>query len=104
MHILHRVFVSIKEQLNINLYLNQQTIRIIKDGFNKYLLDHAFSDFSIDYNSISNKIHPTKLTDKDGYPLDSINASDIGVKFSDDKVADNYLLDALYFDSDLEGK
>ena len=104
MHTLHRVFVSIKEQLNINLYLNQQTIRIIKDGFNKYLLDHAFSDFSIDYNSISNKIHPTKLTDKDGYPLDSINASDIGVKFSDDKVADNYLLDALYFDSDLEGK
>ena len=102
MHTLHQVFRSIKEQLDINAYLNQQTIRIVKAGFNKYLLDHAFSDFSIGYNNVANKIHPTKFTDTDGKPLKSINASDVGVKFSDDKVADNYLLDALYYDSDLE--
>ena len=99
---LHSVFVNIKESLDINIYLNQQTINVIKAGFNKYLLDHAFSDFSIGYNKVTNKIHPTKLTDKDGEALESINASDIGVKFLNERVADNYLFEELYFDSDLE--
>jgi len=51
---------------------------------------------------VANKIHPTKFTYANGNPRESIDASDVGVKFSDDKVADNYLLDALYYDSDLE--
>jgi type III restriction enzyme len=102
MQTLHQVFISIREQLDINFYLNQQTIRIVRAGFNKYLLDHAFSDFSIEYNKITNEIHPTKFTDKSGKPLHSINASDIGVKFSDEKVANSYFLDRLYYDSDLE--
>ena len=99
---LHHAFLELQEKLDINLYLNQQTIRIVRAGFNKYLLDHAFADFSIGYNKVANEIHPTKLTDKKGEPLESINASDVGVKFSDGNVADSYLLDALYYDSELE--
>jgi len=99
---IHRVFISMRRELDINLYLNQQTIGIMRYGFNKHLLDNAFSNFAISYSSVTNEIHPTKFTDRDGSPLDSINASDIGVKFSDTKVADNYLLDRLYYDSDLE--
>ncbi len=99
---LHRVFISMKKDLDINIYLNQQTISVIRGGFNKYLLDHAFSDFAIGYNKVTNKIHPTKLTDRDGKPLESINASDVGVHFLDERVADNYLFEELYFDSDLE--
>jgi len=99
---LHKVFKSIKEQLDINFYLNQQTIRTVRAGFNKYLLDHAFSDFSIGYNNVSNKIHPTKLTDEKGKPLKSINANDVGVKFSNENVAKSYLFKELYYDSDLE--
>ncbi len=103
MQTLHQVFVKIRDRLDINVYLNIQTVRVIKSGFNKYLLDNAIDKFSIGYNSISHEVHPTKLTDKDGKPLESINASDVGIHLIDDeKVAQNYFFNELYYDSDLE--
>jgi len=103
MQTLHQVFLNLREKLNINTYLNIQTVRIIKNGFNRYLLSKSMDKFSIGYKTISNEVHPTKLTDKDGKPLESINASEVGVYFADDeKVADSYFFNELYFDSDLE--
>ncbi len=105
---LHKVFYHLRSEVNINLYLNMQTIRTIKGGFNKYLLDNAMGKFFIGYNKISNgtHIHPTLLTDNDGEPLKEIDSSSVGVieGSSSDKVANNYLFEELFFDSELERK
>ncbi len=99
---IHQACLNLKDEFNINNYRNEQTIRIIKNGFNKYLLDNAMDKFSIGYKTISNEIHPTKLTDNQGNALKEINASDVGVFDGDDKVADNYLFEELFYDSNLE--
>ncbi len=103
---LHKVFYDLRNEVNINLYLNMQTIRTIKGGFNKYLLDNAMGKFFIGYNKISNgtHIHPTVFTDNDGKPLPEIESSAVGVieGSSSDKVADNYLFEEVFFDSELE--
>ncbi|MGE0738449.1 type III restriction-modification system endonuclease [Sulfurimonas sp.] len=103
---LHKVFYDLQNELNINLYLNMQTIRTIRGGFNKYLLDNAMDKFSIGYNQISNTmhIHPTALTDNNGKPLEEIDSSAVGVieGSSIDRVASNYLFEEVFFDSELE--
>jgi len=99
---IHKVLVELKEKLNINQYLNIQTIRSIKSGFNKFLLDNAISDFEVGYNTISNNIHPTKFTDEKGNAKINFNPSDLGVYHSEDRVGKNYLFDQLYYDSYLE--
>lgn len=103
---LHKVFYDIRSEMNINLYLNMQTIRTIRSGFNKYLLDNALSKFLIGYNRISSgtHIHPTAFTNIDGEPLIKIDASNIGVieGINSDKVANNYLFEEVFFDSELE--
>lgn len=99
---LHKVFLDIRPSIDINLYKNKGTIRTIKAGFGKYLLDNSINKFSIGYKKVSNALHPTKFTDAKGFPLEEINAHDLGVYFSEEKVADNYLFDALFYDSDLE--
>jgi len=99
---LHQVFIELKGKLNINDYLNIQTIRIIRDEFNHYLLKNAIDKFSIGYKKVSNSIHPTKFTNAKGILKSSINSSDVGVQLSAKLVADNYLLNELYYDSDLE--
>ena len=99
---LHTVFGEIRGNIDINLYKNRGTIRTIKSGFGKYLLDNSINKFSIGYNKVSNALHPTKFTDENGKVLEEINAHDLGVHFSKDKAADNYLFDALFYDSDLE--
>ncbi len=96
---LHKCFLQKKE---INNYLNQSTIRLMKEKFNNYLMSCALSKFEIEYKKITNSIHPTKLTDKNGKVKKEINSSDIGVEYSSEKVANNYLFDELFFDSDLE--
>ncbi|MGB1205144.1 MAG: type III restriction-modification system endonuclease [Chitinophagales bacterium] len=89
--------------ININSYLNAATIRMMKQDFNNFLMSNAIDKFSIAYKKVSNSIHPTKLTDKNGEALKEIaTASDIGVLQSADKVANHYLLDELYYDSELE--
>ena len=63
---------------------------------------NAIDKFSIEYQKVSNSIHPTKLTDERGNVLKEITASDIGVLYSDEKVADSYFFDELFYDSELE--
>lgn len=99
---IHQAFVD--ADIEIDQYLNASTIRIIKQGFNEFLMHNAIDKFSIGYQKVNNSIHPTKLTDAQGNPLEEINAGDIGVHFSEDNVADNYYFEELFYDSDLEKK
>lgn len=100
---LHKAFVAVKDDLNINDYLSHQTIRTIKAQFHKYLLDHAFSKFHIGYQQVSNKVHPTVFTDDSGNPYKSIPAHNLGTKYDDTaKAADQYLFEEVFFDSPLE--
>jgi len=99
---IHQAFVD--ADIEIDQYLNASTIRIIKQGFNEFLMHNAIDKFSIGYQKVNNSIHPTKLTDAEGMPLEEINAGDIGVQFNEDKVADNYYFEELFYDSDLEKK
>lgn len=87
---------------DINKFLNQTTLRVIKQNFDHYLMANAIDKFSIEYKKVSNNIHPTKLTDEKGNVLKEISASDVGVLFSDENVANSYFFDELYYDSDLE--
>ena len=87
---------------DINKFLNQTTLRVIKQNFDHYLMANAIDKFSIEYKKVSNNIHPTKLTDEKGNVLKEISASDVGVLFSDDDVANSYFFDELYYDSGLE--
>jgi len=89
-------------KIKINQYLNPTTIRIIKQNFDNFLMYNAIDKFSIEYQKVSNSIHPTKLTDEKGTILSEITASDIGALYSDEKVADTYFFDELYYDSELE--
>ena len=97
---IHQAFIDSK--IDINKYLNPTTIRIIKQNFDNFLMYNAIDKFSIEYKKVSNNIHPTKLTDEKGRVIDEITASDVGVLYSDEKVADNYFFDELFYDSELE--
>lgn len=99
---IHQAFVD--ADIEIDQYLNASTIRIIKQGFNEFLMHNAIDKFSIGYQKVNNSIHPTKLTDSEGNPLAEINAGDIGVQIGDAKVANNYYFNELFFDSELEMK
>ena len=92
----------INSEIEINQFLNQRTIRLIEERFNFHLMANAIDKFSIEYKKVSNNIHPTKLTDGKGTVREEISASDVGVLFSDEKVAQSYFFDGLYYDSDLE--
>lgn len=92
----------IDAEIDINKYLNQKTLRVIKHNFDFFLMTQAFDKYSIEYKKVSNSIHPTKLTDEKGNVLKEISASDVGVLFSDEDVADSYFFEELYYDSDLE--
>lgn len=94
----------IDSHININKFLNSATVRIIKQKFENYLMYNAIDKFGIEYQKVSNEIHPTKFTDEKGNVLKEISASDVGVMYSKNKVADNYLLDELFYDSELEKK
>jgi type III restriction enzyme len=97
---IHKAFIASK--IDINKYLNPTTIRIIKQNFDNFLMYNAIDKFSIEYKKVSNSIHPTKLTDEKGNILSEITASDVGVLYSDEKVADTYFFDELFYDSELE--
>jgi type III restriction enzyme len=87
---------------DINKYLNQTTLRVIKQNFDYFLMANANDKFSIEYKKVSNNIHPTKLTNEKGDLLTEISATDIGVLHSDEEVAKTYFFDELYYDSELE--
>jgi type III restriction enzyme len=97
---LHRSFTQ--TGININDYLNVSTIRMLKQKFDMYLLCNAIDMFGIGYQKVTNTLHPTKFTKSNGEVLKEISASDVGVLYSDEKVANNYLFDELFYDSELE--
>ena len=97
---LHYCFT--KTKIEINKYLNQTTLRLLKQKFDNYLMYKALSKFQIEYQKVSSSIHPTKFTNIDGDIKKEVDASDIGVFYSDEKVADNYFLEELFYDSELE--
>ena len=100
---LHKAFVSVQSTIDITDYLNIQTVRKIKSGFSKFLLNNSFNKFFLDYNLISNSMHPTKFTDVQGEPRSEVMASDLGV-YNDDalKPLDKYLFEDVFYDSELE--
>ncbi len=97
---IHQSFIDTKT--DINKYLNISTIRIIKQKFDNYLMYNAIDKFEIEYKQITSSIHPTKLTTKDGVLKENINASDIGTFYCDEKPADSYFYNELFYDSILE--
>jgi len=97
---IHSCFI--KTEVNINHYLNQSTLRIIKQKFDSYLMYKALNKFGIEYQKVSSSVHPTKFTSQDGQVKNEIGASDIGIFYSDQKVAENYFFDELFYDSELE--
>ena len=102
---LHKAFVEMKELIDITEYLNIQTIRKIKSGFSSFLLNNAFNKFQLDYEVVSNTVHPSKFTDGCGKPLESVGASDLGVHYYEDATsAKSYLFEDVFYDSDLEKK
>ncbi|HIA7687374.1 TPA: type III restriction-modification system endonuclease, partial [Escherichia coli] len=80
-----------------------QTIRKIKSGFSKYLLNNSFSKFSLGYNVISGTVHPTKFTNADGGYLADVLSSDLGVlQDNTSPPLDSYLFEEVFYDSELE--
>ncbi|MBS9780723.1 MAG: type III restriction-modification system endonuclease [Moraxellaceae bacterium] len=100
---LHKAFYQLQDEINIDKFLNQQTINAIKSGFNRFLLFHSFTDFKIQYNHIDSKVHPTKFTDSQGKPLTEISSSDLGIHADEHNTAlENYLFESVFYDSDIE--
>ncbi len=101
---LHFVFLELlkEEQIDINHYMSLQSIQLIKNGFNNYLLDNAFNSFKLSYKQISNNIHPTAFTDKSGELID-VDSSNLGIEYDGIKEADKkYLFEEIFYDSLLE--
>lgn len=99
---LHKVFVEMRDDININDYLSQTTIRTIKGGFAHYLLDNAISKFEVGYKKVSNRIHPTAFTNSNGDVLSEIDSANVGVLKDDTKPSANYFFEKIFYDSVLE--
>ncbi len=99
---LHQAFFAVRDVLNIAKYLNEQTIKSIHTGFNRWLLLNSFNAFEVGYCHVGGGIHPTKFTDRQGNPLNEINASDLGVNSDDKTPLETFLFDSVFFDSELE--
>ena len=102
MQTLHQAFYRVRDELNIEDFLNMQTIAQIKNGFNRFLLHHSFHKFELDYQLVGSKIHPTKFTNKDGKPR-AVKKADLG-RFEDTEhqPAASYLFGEIFYDSDIE--
>jgi type III restriction enzyme len=98
---LHSSFAS--ADIDINQYLSNSTIRLLKEQFDKYLMYNAIDTFGIEYQKVTNTIHPTKFTDKSGEVRTTITASDVGGIIDETaKVDSHFMLDKLFYDSELE--
>jgi type III restriction enzyme len=86
----------------INDYRNMTTVRLLKQGFEEYLLAVSFDAFEVAYKKVANTCHPTALTDEKGEVLREVPSFGVGVIPSHEKVADAYLFKELFFDSELE--
>jgi type III restriction enzyme len=94
---LNQAFVE--ANTDVNKYLNNSSIRAIKQKFNDYLMYECFDKFSIEYQKVTNTIHPTKLTERNGKLKTEIDDSGA---YSNQNVAGNYLFEDFFYDSHLE--
>lgn len=101
---LHAVFAELlaAKQLDINSYMSLVTIRLIKKGFNDYLMQHVFGQFKISYRQTTNAVHPTKLTNANGEVLSSIESGDVGVLTQAGTTPQSYLFEEYFYDSQIE--
>lgn len=102
---LHKAFFALKNSengLDISDYLNNQTIRKLTSGFRAYLFHNALQKLEVKYQGVSNQVHPSKFTDKQGKPLTEVSTHDLGTQYENTKPSDNYLFEDVFFDSSLE--
>ena len=99
---LHKGFVAVQLDIDINAYLNQTTIRKIHKGFNDFLLQKVFGEFNVGYHETSNKVHPTAITKSNGEPRSEIESSNVGVHYEAGTTPKSYLFNEIYYDSKLE--
>lgn len=99
---LHSAFVAVQDDFDIDLYLSQTTVRKMHKGFNDYLLQRVFGEFSVGYRETSNKVHPTALTNGDGAPKTEIDSGNVGIFSETGPTNATYLFDELFYDGQLE--
>lgn len=99
---LHKVFIEIYDEININDYLSEQTIRTLQASFSSFLLENAFSKFEVNHHTVSSSIHPTALTNANGELKSEINASLVGQHQENGSAPTAYLFDEIFFDSNIE--
>ncbi|MDQ7009886.1 MAG: type III restriction-modification system endonuclease [Candidatus Gracilibacteria bacterium] len=97
---LHNCFIN--SEININKYLSQSIIRLLKQKFDNYLMYNAIDKFGIEYKKVTNSIHPTVLTNNKGEALKNIDSGNVGVFHSEENVANSYYFEELFYDSELE--
>lgn len=102
MQTLHQAFFAVRDVLDISKYLNEQTIKAIQAGFDRWLLLHSFSTFEVGYSRVGGSIHPTKFTDNQGNALSEVDATDLGTQFDDDNPLAAFLFESVRYDSELE--
>lgn len=101
---LHKAFYELLADgvFDINEYLNEISLNKITKEFNQYLLNSGDKIFKISYESLNQIIHPTKITDKNGDVLGSINANDIGVLGDGSVANEKFLYEEIFYDSEIE--
>jgi len=102
MQTLHQAFFAVRDVLDISKYLNEQTIKAIQAGFDRWLLLHSFSAFEVGYSRVGGSVHPTKFTDNQGNALSEVNASDLGTQFDEVNPLEEFLFESVFYDSELE--
>ena len=100
---LDTLYIAFKkcEEVDIKNYLNLSTIYVLKNEFNRYLLENAINKFSIPYKKVESSVHPTKFTDEKGFIKD-VSPKDLGVQSIKGETAKEYLFDEIFYDSELE--
>ena len=100
---LDTLYIAFKkcEEVDIKNYLNLSTIYVLKNEFNRYLLENAINKFSISYKKVESSVHPTKFTDEKGFIKD-VSPKDLGVQSIKGETAKEYLFDEIFYDSELE--
>ncbi|ULJ61891.1 type III restriction-modification system endonuclease [Wielerella bovis] len=102
MQTLHQAFFAVRDVLPISQYLNEQTIKAIQAGFDRWLLLHSFNAFEVGYSRVGGSIHPTKFTDNQGNALVEVNAADLGTQFDEVNPLEEFLFESVFYDSELE--
>ena len=95
-----------KSSLNLKGCLNISNIRRIQKEFNDFLLEHSFTQSSLDvkYCRVSSKIHPTSFTDKNGEELSEIDSSGFGVTCFSKNSPKTYLFEEVFADNEFEAR